>query len=405
MSLIFKYKVITKDGQRLEGILNRDNIQSAAFMLRERGYYITELKQKDEKVSVLEQIARSLGLVKANDLAIFCRQMATMIESGIPLIRCLNVLADQTENKELKKGIARIHDGVASGESLASAMAGSPKIFPDLMVSMVKAGELGGILNDVLTRLATQYEKENTLQEKIKTAMTYPIVIALVAIVIVVFLLARVVPIFVQVFSNLELVLPMPTKLLISFSGLFVKYWYLAFLTIVFLFWIIKKYLNTEGGAYARDKLFLFSPIIGSIVKKVAIARFSRTLSTLLKGGIPILQALSAVEKTVGNRIIASSIASARNSIVQGSGLAKPLEDSGVFPAMVIEMVSVGEEAGALDEMLDRIADFYEEEASFVLSRISSIIEPLMIIVMSLIVGGVVAAIFLPMFDLIGLGF
>lgn len=143
MSLIFKYKVITKDGQRLEGILNRDNIQSAAFMLRERGYYITELKQKDEKVSVLEQIARSLGLVKAKDLAIFCRQMATMIESGIPLIRCLNVLADQTENKELKKGIARIHDGVASGESLASAMAGSPKIFPDLMVSMVKAGELG----------------------------------------------------------------------------------------------------------------------------------------------------------------------------------------------------------------------------------------------------------------------
>ncbi|HHV72545.1 MAG TPA: type II secretion system F family protein, partial [Clostridia bacterium] len=289
-------------------------------------------------------------------------------------------------------------------ESLADAMEGYPKIFPELMVTMIKAGELGGVLDEVLNRLAVQFEREYKFREKIKNVMTYPSFVGMVTVVVVFFLLVWVIPMFSYVFINMDLDLPLPTRILLDLGVLLKKYWYLIIIFNLAIIVGLKKYINSEKGRYGKDKLLLFIPIIGDIITKVNIARFSQTLSTLLSGGIPILQALAAVEKTVENKVISDSITVARVGVSQGVGLAKSLAVSGFFPPMVIEMIAIGEESGALDSMLSKVADFYETETEFTLNRITSIIEPLMIIFMSMIVGGIAAAILLPMFDLINLG-
>lgn len=402
MSPIFRYKAIDNQGQRLKGNIVREDIQSAAFFLMEKGYHIIELKLKAEIIVELEKL---INKVRIKDLATFCRQMATMVEAGLPLLHCLNVLAKQVENKQLKEGIKNIKNQVASGESLASAMTNCPNVFPELMVSMIRTGEIAGVLSEVLTRLAIKYEKEHILNEKIKTALTYPLFLLLVSITILIFLLVRVVPVFVQLFSNLELSLPLSTRNLLVSSQFVIKYWYLFFIFIICFFIIFKKFTHSELGNYATSKLLLSIPIIGDLVRKLTIARFSRTLATLLRCGIPILEALTAVEQTIGNKIIANSLVVAQANVSQGLSLAEQLGNSGVFPAMVIEMIAVGEETGVLDKMFDKVADFYEMETQLGLNRISSIIEPLMIIFMSLIVGWIISAIFLPIFDLIDTGF
>ena len=362
-------------------------------------------RQKLIPVSVREkpkEITLSFGTgVSMRDVVIFTRQFATMINSGLPLVQSLDILAEQTENQALRKTIAEVLYDVESGHTLADAMGKHPKVFTDLYVNMVAAGEAGGILDTILLRLATFLEKNDALVRKIKGAMVYPAVIFSVAGAAIVILLVGVIPTFQQMFESAGIPLPVPTQIVITMSQFLLSYWWACGAGVIALVLGIRQFYQTENGELAIDRILLAMPVLGDLQRKAAVARFTRTLGTLVSSGVSILEGLEITARTAGNRVIHDAVMGSRASIAGGETIAGPLKESGVFPPMVVQMINVGEQTGGLDEMLTKIADFYDDEVDTAVDALLSAMEPIMIVVLGVLVGGMIVAMYLPIFDMI----
>ncbi len=397
----YAYKVRDQGGKALSGSLEADNQKQVVDRLRESGYFITSLKEKD-LLTMDINITFGTG-VTLKDVAIFSRQFAIMIQSGIALLRCLDILYAQQENKNLKRILGQIKKAVEEGSSLSQAFAQHPKVFPPLFINMIHAGEVGGVMDEALERLAEHFDKEHELREKIKGASTYPVTVFVFAIIIVNVLLIFVVPQFAAMFSSFTSAqLPLLTRMMLGLSN-FLKHdaLFLLIATILLLYGF-NRYRKSPTGKSRIDYLVLKLPVFGPMVLKLGVARFTRTLGTLVKSGVPILLALEVTENTAGNAVIAKGIAAARQSIKDGESISGPLTASGVFPPMVTQMIAVGEESGAIETMLSRIADFYDREVKIMVDSLTSLIEPFLIIFLAVVVGGIVASIMLPMFSLYG---
>ena len=362
-------------------------------------------KQKLIPISIREKeagISFSIGTgINTRDIVIFTRQFATMINSGLPLVQSLDILAEQTENTPFRKVIQDVLYDVESGHTLADAMGKHPKVFTELFVNMVAAGEAGGILDTILLRLATFLEKNDALLRKIKGAMIYPAVIFSVAGMAVVLLLYFVIPTFQDMFESAGVALPLPTQIVIWMSAFLQAFWWAVIAGVVVLIFVVRRVYATDGGKLAMDRVLLGFPILGDLQRKAAVARFTRTLGTLVSSGVSILEGLEITAKTAGNRVIHDAVMGSRASIAGGETIAGPLKESGVFPPMVVQMINVGEQTGGLDEMLTKIADFYDEEVDAAVEALLSAMEPIMIVVLGVVVGGMIVAMYLPIFDMI----
>jgi len=339
--------------------------------------------------------------VKTRDVVIFTRQFATMINAGLPLVQALDILAQQTENKVLADVTRQVVYDVESGQTLADALRKHPKAFTDLYVNMVAAGEAGGILDTILQRLAEFLEKNDAIVRKVKGAMIYPAVIMSVAVIAVAVLLIFVIPTFQNMFASVNLDLPLPTRIVIGLSRILQHYWWAIIGVIGFSVFAINRYYKTAAGRLQIDALLLRFPVIGDVLRKSAVSRFTRTLGTLISSGVSILDGLEITARTAGNMVIHNAVMESRQSIAGGDTIAAPLQRSKVFPPMVISMIAVGEQTGGLDEMLSKIADFYDEEVDAAVSTLLSLMEPVMIVVLGVIVGGMVVAMYLPIFDMV----
>ena len=339
--------------------------------------------------------------IKTRDIVIFTRQFATMINAGLPLVQSLDILAEQTENVHLRKVIQEVLYDVESGHTLADAMRKHNKVFTDLYVNMVAAGEAGGILDTILLRLATFLEKNDALIRKIKGAMIYPGVIMTVAVSAVVILLIFVIPTFQQMFASAGIPLPLPTRVVIGASAFLQAFWWACVAGAVGLFFLIRYIYGTDDGQLAIDKMLLKFPIVGDLLRKAAVARFTRTLGTLVSSGVSILEGLEITARTAGNRVIHDAVMGSRASIAGGDTISAPLKASGAFPPMVVQMINVGEQTGGLDDMLSKIADFYDEEVDAAVEALLAAMEPIMIVVLGVVVGGMIVAMYLPIFDMI----
>ena len=338
--------------------------------------------------------------VKTRDIVIFTRQFATMINAGLPLVQSLDILAKQTENKTLKDVVRQVVLDVEAGNTLADAFRKHPQAFSDLYVNMIAAGEAGGILDTILMRLATFLEKNDALIRKVKGAMVYPAVIMGVAVIAITVLLIFVIPTFQEMFASVNLELPLPTRIVIGMSNFLVSYWWAILGAIGVTIFAIRRYYATSDGRKRIDTLLINAPVLGDVIRKSAVSRFTRTLGTLVSSGVAILDGLEITAKTAGNRVIHDAVMESRASIAGGETIAGPLEKSKVFPPMVVSMIAVGEQTGGLDEMLTKIADFYDEEVDVAVSALLSLMEPMMIVILGVVVGGMVIAMYLPIFDM-----
>lgn len=388
----------TLRGKEVKGEFEAENLADANKNLRSKSIIASKVKKKPRELSI--KFGTGVG---ADDITNFARQFSAMISAGLPLIQCLTILTEQSENPEFKKVLENVKSNVESGNSLAESMAKHPKIFPELFVNMIAAGEVGGILDTILLRLATFLEKAAALNRKIKGAMMYPAVISCVAVVAVTALLVFVIPVFSGMFDDFGAELPKPTQIVVDMSD-FLKTpkKILPLLGIIVASAIaFIKYKATTKGRLNVDKLTLKIPVMGDLAKKSVVAQFSRTLGTLLSSGVSIIEALEITAKTAGNMVVRNALESMISSISEGKTITEPMKDTGVFPPMVIQMVAVGEESGGLDQMLNKIADFYDEEVNAAVETLTSVMEPIIIVVLATIMGGALIAMYLPMFDMI----
>jgi type IV pilus assembly protein PilC len=341
------------------------------------------------------------GHIKMRDVVIFTRQFSTMINAGLPLVQALNILAEQSQNRVLSDVTRKVVFDVESGKTVADAMGRHPQAFSPLYVNMVAAGEAGGVLDTILMRLATFMEKNAALIRKVKGATIYPTVILSVAAIAVTVLLVFVIPVFESLFTSAGLVLPLPTRIVMAMSRFLKGYWYVMISVVVTSFCMYKRYAATSDGRFNIDKMLLRVPVLGDVIRKAAVSRFTRTLGTLVSSGVSILDGLEITARTAGNRVVQDAIMESRASIAGGDTIAQPLKKSGVFPPMVISMISVGEQTGGLDEMLSKIADFYDDEVDGAVGNLLSLLEPMMIVFLGVVVGGMVVSMYLPIFDMI----
>lgn len=402
MSLSYAYKVKDRSGQLANGVMDADNVAAVVAKLRQMGYTVINIQEK-----VAGQKSKAITLfkkkVKSKDITVFSRQFATMINSGLSLTKSLNILAEQTGNSAFAEIIGSLQKDVEAGQALSEAMARHPQVFSALFVNMVRAGETGGVLDEVLLRVAEHYEKDMALKAKIKSAMAYPIIMFVMSMLIVFAMITFIVPVFVNMFATLGGELPLPTKVLVIMSDGIRRFWYLVILAVLGLRLALKNYRKTPQGKFFFDRLKLKLPVFGMLNTKLAVARFTRTFGTLVSSGVPILQGLEIVAEAANSEVISRAVKEARASIKEGETIAKPLGNSKIFPPMVVQMISVGEETGALDAMLRKIADFYDQEVAAMVDSLTSLIEPLMIAVMGVIIGGIIVSLYLPMFKLITL--
>jgi len=398
----FTYKVRDRQGRLITGTLEAETVTLVASRLRQMGYVPVSIESNERKSLSRElRIPGLSGRIKLKEVAVFSRQFATMINSGLTLLRALTILSEQTSNRELARIIGEVRRDVERGTALSVAMAKHPKAFSRLYVAMVRSGEIGGSLDAVLTRLATTIEKQVALRRKVKSAMTYPVVVGVIVVLILIAMLIFVVPMFKGMYADLNSKLPAPTLALLAVSDIFKKFFPLVALGVGFGVWSARRWARTPGGRRRLDALKLRAPVFGQLAHKTILARFSRSLAALVRAGVPILDALEIVSETSGNTVVSDAVADTQAAVKSGESLAKPLENHPVFPAMVTQMIAVGEETGALDEMLEKIADFYEAEVEAVVEALTSLIEPLLIVVMGVTVGGMVIALYMPMFGII----
>ena len=401
MPTSYLYKVRDREGRMLDGTLEAESEDAVVSRLRQFGY--APISIEAEKGAGLKTELRLPGRskVKLKDLAVFSRQFATMINSGLSLLRALTILGEQTGNRRLGEVVTLVRAEVEKGTSLSAAMAKHPKIFNRLYVSMVRAGEIGGFLDQVLVDVAGTFEKEVALRGKIRSAMTYPVVVFVMVLLIVSAMLIFIVPTFKNLYTSLGGELPLPTRMLINASDGIRRFFPLIVLAMVGLSFAYKRWRATPAGRYRLDQLKLKVKVFGPLFHKSALSRFARTLATLIRSGVPILQALEIVAETVNNGVISRAIRDVQDSVREGESLATPLSKHPTFPAMVVQMMAVGEETGALDTMLNKVADFYDQEVEAAVAALTSLIEPILIAVMGAAVGGMVVALYLPLFRII----
>jgi type IV pilus assembly protein PilC len=403
---VFVYEARDNAGQLKKDKIDAPNMRMATQRLQEQKMTVINIKEQSGGMAQADVLGWYQKFKKVNEqaLTVFSRQFATMINAGLAMVRCLDILSEQTEDKKLQQTLIQVRRDVEGGSTLSNALAKHPTVFSTLYISMVKAGEMGGVLDEVLERLAGFMEKDFALKKKVKSALTYPVVILVMALGIVFFLVTYILPTFVTLFEGMNLELPLPTRILIETTKAvrnpMILFPLIALLVVAGVF--INRYINTPLGKKQYDLLKLNIPVFGLLNKKVAISRFCRTLGTLLSSGVPIMQALEIVGKASGNEIIAMTVGKIRESIREGESIASPLGASGMFPPMVTQMVAVGEETGNLDAMLAKISDFYDTEVEYLLSSLTSMLEPIMIVGMGTIVGFIVVSVFLPLYELIG---
>lgn len=394
----FQWEATNRSGERKRGAMEADSAEIVESRLRGDGMTVNKVKKEPK------QIVITIGSgVSSKDLQVFTRQLATMIDAGLPLVQCLDILANQTPNKIFARILSAVKTSVEQGSTFSEALKKHPKVFDDLYVNLVAAGEVGGILDTILNRLAIYIEKNVKLKGQIKSAMFYPIGILVVAIGVIAVMLIKVIPTFEDMYKNMgNAQLPSATRFVISLSHGFINKWYLYVGTLVGTITAVVMMRRTEKGKEIFDRALLRIPIIGPTLRKIVVARFTRTLGTLLSSGVPILDALDICARTSGNKVVQNGIMSARAKISEGHDMAGPLADSRVFPAMVVQMIGVGEQTGAMDQMLGKIADFYEEEVDAAVSALTSLIEPVMMAFLGVVVGGLIIAMYLPIFNLAG---
>ena len=399
---VFVWQGKTAQGKVLKGEMEASNIEAVYARLRSQRIQPIPARVK-EKGTGLDTEIKIPGFgpkIQPYDVMLFTRQFSTMIDAGLPIVQSLDILAEQTENKPLKSTIRDVRRDVSGGTTLADALEKHPKVFDDLYVNMVRAGEAGGVLNTILNRIALFIEKANRLKKKVKGAMIYPATIVAVAIGVVSILLIFVIPVFAELYGSMGRALPAPTQITINISNFFRAYFVHVVVIIALIVVGIKMYYKTAKGRMVIDGILLKMPILGDLLRKVAVARFSQNMSLLLASGVPILEGLAITAKTAGNKVIEKAIMDARISISEGKTVAEPLEKSGVFPPMVCQMVSVGENTGALDNMLKRVGDFYEEEVDNSVNNITALMEPMIMVFLGIVLGGLVISMYLPIFQL-----
>ena len=402
MADTYNYKVRDRTGNVVTGELVADSEGLVVAKLREMGY--TPIQVDKQKTGGMKmEINLRPGHVKLKELAVFSRQFATMVNSGLPILRSLAILAEQTESKELAKVIGEVRVDVEQGSSLSQAIVRHPKAFNDLYIAMVKAGEAGGVLDMVLLRVAEQIEKEVSLRHRIKSAMTYPVVVVIMVTLIMMAMLLFVVPQFQAIYSQLGGVLPFPTRILLGISNGVRKYWFIVLGAGIGGVIALKRYKKTENGRAKIDAIMLKIPVFGGLFHKTALSRFASTLGMLMKAGVPILQALDIVTETVNNRVISRAVVDVQSSVREGESIARPLGKHPVFPPMVVQMLAVGEETGAVDAMLEKVSEFYDDEVTATVDALTSLIEPLLIAFIGGAVGAAVIALYMPMFNIINL--
>jgi len=398
----FVYKVRDRAGKVFTGNMEGENRNAVVSRLREMNYYITSIIEKKQGILLFKKITL-FQRVKLRDLTIFYRQFATMVNAGLTLVSSLDILIEQVENKALSKVIKLVKSDVEAGSTLADAFAKQPQVFSELNISMIRAGEIGGVLDVILNKIADLMEKEFALRQKIKSAMAYPTFIISAAVIMAIFMLTFILPQFVGIFAQFGGELPALTNLLVVFTRIFNKYWYLFFATFAAIVFVLLTYIKTPNGKMNFDKLKLSAPIIGELNRKTAVARFTRILGTLIKSGVPILEALSVSSNAIGNLVISLAVTNAKTKIKEGQSISGPLAASGVFPPMVTQMVMVGEESGELEGMLTNVAKFYDEEVDRSVERLTSIVEPLMMAFIGVTVGTMIIAMYLPIFNMVNL--
>ncbi len=394
----FKWKGIDPQGAEQSGVVEAPNAEAVRALLKRQNIEPVQVKKKAGDIA----IPLIGNRVKDRDIVVFTRMFSTMIDAGLPLVQCLDILSQQTESKPLAKAIKDIKRNVESGATYADSLRKHPKIFDELYCNMVEAGETGGILDTILNRLAAYMEKAITLKRQIKTAMVYPTMVVIFAGIIVTVLMTFVLPTFAKVFTELGTTLPLPTQIVINISLFMKNYFVYIFAGVFGVIFAVRSFIRTERGRYLWDKMMLSLPVFGPLLRKVAVAKFTRTLSTLLGSGVPILDGLEITAKTAGNKVIEEAVMTTRVSIAEGKTINEPLAETEVFPPMVVQMIAVGESTGSLDTMLEKIADFYDEEVDIAVSGLTAMLEPLIIAVLGVIIGGIVISMYLPMFKLIG---
>jgi len=383
-----------------QGEVEAPDRNAAVAILRGKGVLTTAIKEKPAAAAKERKIG---GKVKDREMAIFTRQFSTMIDAGLPLVQCLNILAEQSESKNLRDVTTRIARDVEAGSSLADAFGKHPRTFDDLFTNMIEVGESGGILDVVLQRLSVYIEKAAALRRKVKAAMIYPLTIVSVALIVVIFMLTFVIPTFASMFKNLGAELPLPTKIVLWLSNFVQSYILLILAALAAGIYALRRYYKTEAGQMMIDALLLRLPVFGVLIRKVAVARFTRTLGTLISSGVPILEGLRITARTAGNKVVEKAVLTTRAVVTAGGTITEPLKTSTVFPPMVIQMINVGEQTGALDAMLGKIADFYDDEVDTAVGALTALLEPLMIVFLGVVIGGLVVAMYLPIFRLVTL--
>lgn len=397
---IYVWEGINAAGEKTKGELTAVDGTTAKTMLQKKRINVTKLKPKPKDIS--EYIPFLAPKIKQTDVVIFTRQMSTLIDSGLPLIQGLDALSRQQENPKFATVLTQIKTDVETGSTFAEALKKYPNLFDRLYTNMVAAGEMGGVLDSVMARLAAYMEKAQRLKRKVKGAMTYPAIVLGISVAVMSIILIFVIPVFEKMFKEFGHALPAPTQLVIDISNFVKSYILLILVVLGILVYLFKRFYNTEKGRTQVDRLLLRAPIFGPLLRKVAVAKLTRTLGTLIVSGVPIIEALNVAAGTAGNKIVENAILKVKSSVTEGKTIAQPLEESGIFPAMVVQMISVGETSGALDKMLTKVADFYDEEVDTAVEALTSMIEPLMIVFLGGTIGTIIIAMYLPIFKMAG---
>ncbi len=395
---IFKYKAITNNGKKIESSYEANNSQQVLAMLRQKGYFPINVQEAKKSKAINLNF---FDKIRTRDIAVFCRQLYTMLNAGVTIINAIDILRVQTENKKFRQVISEVYEELQKGSTFSESLNKKKIFFPSLLINMVEAGEMSGNLDIIMNRMAVHYEKEEKLNNKVKSAMYYPIILSIIAVVVVVFLLVVVMPTFIGMFSKSGVTLPLPTRILLGISYVLRRFWYLVILAIIGIMFGFKKYIDSDKGRLFIDGLKFKIPIIKRSTTNIVTSRFTRTLSTLMSSGVPLMNALDIVGRIVGNKVVSDGLERTNEELRKGVDLSTPIKNIGVFSPMVISMIKIGEESGSLDEILNKTADYYDDEVETSLQKLTSALEPLMIVFMAIIIGFIVLSIALPMFDMI----
>lgn len=393
----FKYKAMNEKGERIEGTYEAVSRDAVMDMISTNNYYPLKIEEINEGTKI---DFSTLKKVNTKDIAIFCRQFYTMLDAGLSINGALHILAEQLTNKKLRGALAKVEEEVRKGSTLSEAMKEQKNIFPELLVSMVETGEVSGNLDSIMLRMSNHYEKENKINNKLKSAMIYPTALAIVAISVVAIILIFVMPVFVEMFTSSGVVLPTSTRILLGLSNSLRNNWLIIIIVLVIMIFSIRYFFKTDNGIFFTNKIKLSFPIIKGLNEKIIVSRFTRTLSTMLASGIPLVQGLQVVSAVIGNKIVEDALTKAREKVMRGEGLAEPVKETGLFPPMLSSMIKIGEESGSLDEILNKTADFYDEELDAAITTFTSMLEPMMLVVMGVIVGFLIISIIQPMFGM-----